>query len=326
MTVATGQGIEALAYVPNGYHPYADSASGGLFYVGSQYNGDMGVFDINTSISGSFTLVDTISTGRSDLAGLSWNSDTQLLYASYDGYDLMSEMTSDGTVVNEYSMDSTNQEGIEVIPDCASGTATLFVADDGGPNIWSYANYPIDTDTVYEDADGDGLGSAASTALVCAGGSKTGYVANSDDYIDTIPNAGVEISVDGKDNDGDGTIDENNTIASNGAHPYYSTLSAADLTAYGTTITNIKMEQKTGNLIITFSDSSKYQYQVYSGGWRGKPWMTARSVQNSAYVIVSYDQLSWNVYSAYDGSLVTSTRGFMTNAAAQTWAATALGL
>lgn len=326
LTTADKQGIEAATFVPNGSHPYADSTSGGLFYIASQYNGDVAVLDIDTSTSGSVTLIDTFSTGRSDLAGLTWNSDTQLLYASYDWDNRLYELTADGTEVNDYEMDSTDQEGVEMIPDCASGTGTLYIADDGGPNIWEYTSYPIDTDTLYADVDADGLGDPASTALVCTGGSKSGYVTNSDDYIDTIPNAGVEISVDGKDNDGDGTVDEYNTVASNGAHPYYSTLSAADTSAYGTTITSLKIEQKTGSLIVTYSDSSKYQYSVWSGGWMGRPLMSATSVKNSAYVLVSYDQLSWRVYSAYDGSLVTSKKGFMTKTAAQTWAATALGL
>jgi hypothetical protein len=327
ITTATGQGIEAMTFVPNGYHPYADSTSGGLFYVGSQYNGDIAVLDIDTSTSGSVSFIDTISTGRSDLSGLNWNSDTQTVYAEYDGHDLLAELESDGTLVNEYAMTAgINQEGITIVPDCATGTADVYVADDGGPNVWKHTGYPIDTDTVYADADSDGLGNPSSTAMVCVGGSSAGYVSNSDDTNDTIPNAGIEISGVGKDNDGDSSIDEYNTIASNGAHPYYSTLSASDTSAYGSTITSVKMVQKSALLLVTFSDSSVYSYTVWSGRMLGKPWMTATSVKNSAYILVSYEMFSWRIYNGYDGSLVTSTRGFMTKAAAQTWAIGVLGL
>ncbi len=327
ITTATSQGIEAMTFVPNGYHPYTDSTSGGLFYVGSQYNGDIAVLDIDTATSGSVSLVDTISTGRSDLAGLNWNSDTQILYASYDGYDLLTELESDGTLVNEYAMTSgLDQEGITIIPDCSTGTADIYVADDGGPNVWSYSGYPIETEALYADGDADGLGDPASTVRVCVDGSSVGYVSNSDDTNDSIPNAGVEIDGDGKDNDGDGVIDENNTLASNGAHPYYSTLSAADLSAYGSTITSLRMSQKTGSILVTFSDSSVYSYKVWSGGWRARPWMTASSVKNSAYVLVTYNSSSRSIYHAYDGTLIASNTGFMTKASGQTWAIGVLGL
>ncbi len=328
ISTAAKLGIEAMTFVPNGYHPYADGTSGGLFYVGSQYNGDIAVLDIDTSTSGSVALIDTISTGRSDLSGLNWNSDTQILYAEYDGYDLLAELESDGTVVNEYAMTSgLNQEGITVVPDCALGVADVYVADDGAPNVWKYTGYPIDTDTVYADGDGDGLGDFTFTALVCVGGSSAGYVSNSDDTNDAIPNAGVEIGGDGKDNDGDGDIDEYNTIASNGAHPYYSTLSASDTSAYGTVITSLKVVRKTGMLLVTFSDASVYAYSVWSGGWMSKPMIiSASSVKGSAYVLVSYDGFSWRIYNGYTGVLVSSKTRFMLKTAAQTWAIGVLGL
>ncbi len=327
ITTATRQGIEAMTFVPNGYHPYADSTSGGLFYVGSQYNGDIAVLDIDTSTSGSVSLIDTIATGRTDLSGLNWNSDTQMLYAAYDGYDLLAELKSDGTLVHEYAMPTgIDQEGVTVIPNCAAGSADVYVADDGAPNVWKYTGYPIDTDTVYADADGDGLGDPSLTASVCVGGSFAGYVSNSDDTNDTIPNAGIEIGGDGKDNDGDGVVDEYNMIASNGAHPYYSTLSAADTSAYGSTMTSVRIVQKTGALLVTLGDASVYSYTVWSGGWRGRPWMTAVSVKNSAYILVSYNFSSRRIYNAYDGSLVASGRGFMTKTNAQVWAASVLGL
>lgn len=327
LTTATKQGIEATTFVPNGYHPYANSTSGGLFYVGSQYNGDVAVLDIDTSTSGSVTYVDTISTGRSDLSGLNWNNETQILYAIYDGYDILAEFTADGAPGAEYSMTSgLGQEGITVIPDCALGTADVYIADDGAPNVWQYTDYVIATDTLYADDDGDGLGDPASTLLVCVGGASTGYVSNSDDTNDTIPNAGIEIGADGKDNDGDGTIDEYNTVASNGVHPYYSTLSASDTSAYGATITSLKIIQKSGTLLVTYSDASVYAYSVWSGGWKAKPIMSASSVKNSAYVLVSYGGLSWSIYNGYTGALVSSKAKFMTKAAAQTWAIGVLGL
>jgi hypothetical protein len=327
ITTASRQGIEAMTFVPNGFHPYADSTSGGLFYVGSQYNGDIAVLDIDTSVSGSLAFIDTIETGRSDLAGLHWNSDTQLIYAVYDGSDVLTEYAADGTAGVSYDMPTgVAQEGVALVADCASGTGTLFIADDGGPYIWQYSGYPIETEIVFEDGDGDGLGNPASTALVCVDGSSAGYVSNSDDTNDAIPNAGIEISGDGIDNDGDAEIDEYNTVAENGAHPYYSTLSASDLSAYGTTITSFAVQQKGGLLLVTYSDNSIYAYSIWSGGWRMRPLMSGSSVMNSAYILISYDGFSWSIYDGYTGAFMASTRGFKTKAAASNWAVTTLGL
>ena len=45
--VTSGSGMEGLTWVPNGYHPYANSASGGVFFASSQSNGTIYVYDVN---------------------------------------------------------------------------------------------------------------------------------------------------------------------------------------------------------------------------------------------------------------------------------------
>lgn len=328
ITTATRQGIEAMTFVPNGYHPYAASTSGGLFYVGSQYTGEIAVLDINTSASGTVSLVATIATGHTDLAGLNWNSDTRLLYATYDGHDLMAEFQADGTPGTEYSMPTgIDQEGITVLPDCLLGTADVYVADDGGPNVWKHTGNPIATETVYADLDGDGLGDPTNSGLVCVGGSRAGYVANANDTNDYIPNAGIEIARDGKDNDGDGVIDEYNTIASNGAHPYYSTLSAKDTSAYGTTIASLRMNRSQGTILVEFSDASIYEYAVWSGtSLTLRPALNVFSVKGSAYAMVSYNTSLWRIYNLYTGANVPGSKFSLSKTTAETWAASVLGL
>ncbi len=152
-----GQGLEALTFVPNGFHPYANSNSGGLFYAGHQLDGKIFVFDINTGTSEAVTLVDTITVdpALTDISGLDFNSDTQLIYAIFDTSNRLVEMQPDKTIINTYSLPSDTQEGIAVVTGCPTASAHVYIAEDFGPEVWAYGNYPI---TCHEDDDGNGGG------------------------------------------------------------------------------------------------------------------------------------------------------------------------
>jgi len=114
--------------------------------------------------------------------------------------------------------------------------------------------------TYYVDADGDGNGSDTSAEL-CYGVAPAGYSSNSDDTDDSIPNAGIEIDGDAVDNDGDGLIDEHNTISENGAHPYFSTLDPSENLS-GSILSVVGA--KRGKVRVTFADNSIYDYTVFT--------------------------------------------------------------
>ena len=70
----------------------------------------------------------------------------------------------------------------------------------------------LDASTWYEDADGDGYGNVNSTDVSCF--QPTGYVSNDSDCNDRLStiNPGASESCDGKDNDCDGSIDEDDAV------------------------------------------------------------------------------------------------------------------
>lgn len=117
--------------------------------------------------------------------------------------------------------------------------------------------------TYYTDADGDTLGDVNTPVVDCAATAPVGSVANALDTNDEIPNFGVEINEDSIDNDGDALIDEVNTVAENGEHPYYSTLDVTDVEAVGSNITGIE-GAPAGVVTVTYADNSVYNYTVFS--------------------------------------------------------------
>jgi len=146
MTGASNQGLEALTFVPNGYHPYDDSDSGGLFYAGLQADGKIYVFDIDLSSSGSVSHVHTITPfpGRADISGLHYCSGTGTLYAIFDSWNLLMEMEADGTFVAECALAGNDQEGFTLKPACPSAVTTAFIAEDTGKEVWKYESFPVD--------------------------------------------------------------------------------------------------------------------------------------------------------------------------------------
>lgn len=147
--------------------------------------------------------------------------------------------------------------------------------NDADSSVNSYAIF-------YIDVDGDGLGSDTVGAF-CAIAAPVGYVTNSDDTNDSIPNAGVEISGDKISNDSDVRVDEYNTLIENGAHPYYSYLKFFDASSFGTNILSLD-SLKSGEILVEYGDNSIYKYSVFSFVSFIKP--TVSSIGGTAFLKV----------------------------------------
>jgi len=166
MTGAPNQGLEALTFIPNGSHPYENSDLGGLFYAGLQADGKIYVFDINLSVSGSVSYIDTITVNasRTDISGLDYNSETGLIYAIFDFSDELVELNPENnTILNTYILPGSAQEGISVKSNCPETSANVFIAEDSG-DVKVYGNYLVvcieddgsdDSDDPLDDSDGD---------------------------------------------------------------------------------------------------------------------------------------------------------------------------
>jgi hypothetical protein len=216
LTGADNQGLEGLTFVPNSYHPFAPSASGGLFYAGIQrppvpggaVNDDYLIyaFDIDLSTSGRIInwwgIPVPAGTPTSDISDLFFSKDTGVLYVLYDGANRLIEMTPDGRVLADYSnVPVADQEGVAVITNYPSETANIYLASDSTKLIGHFSGYPVtyydaDGDGVshfsdcnvrdssvstnrlyYRDSDGDGVGSGVGESF-CLSSPPSGYVSN----------------------------------------------------------------------------------------------------------------------------------------------------
>lgn len=280
MSEVSGAGMESLTWVPDGFHAYGTTVSGGVFYAGWQYDGAVYVFEPDLSSSGTQTYLGKLSSakGYTNASGAAYGPMTGIAFVLYGGSALV-ELDETGAMSAYYSLPGSDQEGVAIIEDCATGTASVVLAEDSAKRIMSYSGYPIscidadgdgaditvdcdDTDatvstdqTYFVDADRDGYGSDVS-ASECRSTAPVGYVSNSDDLYD---NARVEISGDGKDNDGDAYVDEANTLSENGPHPLYQTYSA------GTTghIASSAVVPATGWVRITYLDGAAYDFMLF---------------------------------------------------------------
>jgi len=223
------RGLEALTFVPNSAHPYEDYAnndSGGLFYAGLQEDGKIYVFHINLAVGGAVTHVDTITVNASytDISGLDYNSKTGLLYAIFDGLNILIEMNpSDKTVINTYTLPGNAQEGISVTSSCPSTSANIYIAEDDPPKVWAYGSYVI---TCLEDDEDD-----------------SGDDDSSDDSSDSSDDSSDSSSDDSSD---DSSSDDSSTIPEN---------TASRTTEEGTTIAS--------KIITTSGPGEAVRAQVY---------------------------------------------------------------
>lgn len=304
-------GMEALTY--------AD----GYFYAGYQYNGRIYILDLSGDTAVKIGEWDALAAqGYSGISGLHYRDG--YFYALYTS--TMAVLDAQGAVQVTYSVPGSAQEGLAFGNDSnGDGDANMFIAQDSG-GIYSYDNFPLygfstpdpepeptpvdpdaDADGVaasldcndsdplvnqttlyYVDADLDGLGSDT-TALLCSASAPSGYSINSDDTNDSIPNAGIEISRDGVDNDGDGLVDEFNTVLLNGYHPYYS-IQDPSISSSGKIAGYWGL--RNGQIGVLYADGSIYRYTIFTG--RSKATRVS-PVSGTAYLDVTLNGVTIRV-------------------------------
>lgn len=160
VNITSNAGAEGIAFVPNGYHPYTTSSSGGVFYASSQLNGRIYVFDINLATSGSVTALGSFDNPAASLCGtdisdLSFSPATSKLYVLCDSADIVVELNMAsslsvptlGSTYNLAAQAQDGEEGFALVPTCTATTTTAFVAHDGGASsannlFYKYTNYP----------------------------------------------------------------------------------------------------------------------------------------------------------------------------------------
>jgi uncharacterized repeat protein (TIGR02543 family) len=149
MTGPANSGLEALTFVPNSRTPYGPSTtSGGLFYAGLQADGKIYVFDVDLAHSGTVAFKNVVLTpasGKWDISDMFYSIDTNIIYAIFDSYDLMVELTPDGTILGNYALPlpAHGQEGIVVVTSPPDTSAQVYIAQDEAPEVWGYDNFPV---------------------------------------------------------------------------------------------------------------------------------------------------------------------------------------
>jgi hypothetical protein len=299
MPEINGAGMEGLTY--------AD----GYFYAGYQLNGKIYVLDLSgSSVVKVGELAGLSGSGYTDLSGLHYRDG--YLYALYSS--TLAIMKTDGTVMVTYAVPGSDQEGLALGEDSnGDGDADMYIAQDSSGTIYDYDNFPIygwtapvvtdpDSDgdgvpassdcndndasvsslqTYYVDSDGDGLGSQTAV-LLCSATAPSGYATNSLDAIDTIYNPGIEVVGDKVDNDGDGKVDEVNTVAENGYHPYYSGMDpSVSSTGKIKTVWGLGY----GDFGVRYVDGSNYRYSLSDTTSRTKSKVTL--IPGTAYANIT---------------------------------------
>lgn len=132
MTGADNAGLEALTFVPN-----SSSDEGGYFYAGLQETGEVFIFElpiVSSSLSTTVHFVDSFSTPYSDISGMYYDENNDVLYAVYDGANKLVAMETDGTFIAEWSLPSAtqDQEGFTIGDSCH-----VFLAEDTR-TVWRY--------------------------------------------------------------------------------------------------------------------------------------------------------------------------------------------
>ncbi len=171
---SSNNGLEALTFVPDSSlaaMQFVDSSgvaydssqygTGGLFFAGHQNSGDIYVFDLDRSTTGTdlaHVHVTTLPTGENEIAALEFDRTNGLLYAWHDAsIDLLQVFGPGccGTFTSVTQFDNPfccnwNIEGLALVGNDGCGTSgrsLLFTRDQGGatdPSLYQDLEFPCD--------------------------------------------------------------------------------------------------------------------------------------------------------------------------------------
>lgn len=144
MPQSGGLGFEGLTYVPADFAPdsWGANCCGGFFVAGTQVDSTLRVFDVDTNavVESALGFVATIPTDFSDVSGLHFSAELNLLYVLHDAANRLTVLTLEGIKMAQYQTPmQTAEEGVVVVPNCEAGTAAVGLADDNGPLVMRYA-------------------------------------------------------------------------------------------------------------------------------------------------------------------------------------------
>ena len=152
-TVSSTSGMEGMTWVPNGYHPYSNSSSGGLFFASSQSNGTIYVFDVNLFSGGSTPTLRgsfTPNSNQTDISDLYYSIKTRTLFVLYGAANVLREIDTSTTQFSTKAIytlptSNTDQEGVTTLPTCPATTTNIYLAYDQGStahNVFSFTGFP----------------------------------------------------------------------------------------------------------------------------------------------------------------------------------------
>ena len=137
MTGPNNSGLEALTFVPDVSNP-----EGGLFYAGLQTDGRIFAFQLPILSSATSTTVTHVRTipalnGVSDISDMNYQVSQGVLYAIYDSFNLLRAMDPDGTLIKEWNLPGSNQEGLTL------EGKELYIGEDygSGGNVIRYSEF-----------------------------------------------------------------------------------------------------------------------------------------------------------------------------------------
>src|SRR6185436_3794894 len=153
LDATASDGMEGLTWVPNGYHPYPASASGGLFFARSQNNGTIYVYNVNLSTAGSSTLSHLASfkpATQNDISDLYFSPSTRTLFVLYDDKVIEIDTTTTSySIMSTYTLPTTTavdgHEGVTLLPQCPGAVTNIYIADDDEGDarpVYLFNNFP----------------------------------------------------------------------------------------------------------------------------------------------------------------------------------------
>ena len=115
---------------------------GGLFYAGQQNDSQVFAFRLpirssRTSTDVSFQFSFPAAPRRTDLSGMHYDARNDVLYAIWDGANRMRAMRPDGTLLSEWILPGTAQEGITFHGN------DLLIAQENARIMLRYPSFPI---------------------------------------------------------------------------------------------------------------------------------------------------------------------------------------